>query len=49
MTNTPLDLDRCPTCQGRFWHVLRAMWVYRRETVGGVCQTCGRDYAGGAS
>lgn len=36
--------ERCPTCQGRFWHVARATWVRRRETVGGVCQTCGRDY-----
>lgn len=39
------DEERCPTCQGRFWHVLRGEWIYTRETVGMVCQTCGRDYS----
>lgn len=32
------DKVQCPTCQGP-----------SRETKGMVCQTCGRDYSGGAS
>jgi DNA-directed RNA polymerase subunit RPC12/RpoP len=35
---------RCTTCQGRVWSVRHGKWVARRETVGLVCQTCGRDY-----
>ena len=35
--------ERCPTCNGREW--INGQWVYSRETVGMVCQTCGHDYA----
>jgi hypothetical protein len=36
--------ERCRTCQGMSWNVRLGKFVYSRETVGLVCETCGWDY-----
>ena len=44
LLNTWEEDRRCPTCEKRVWNVRLGRYVNSRETVGLVCQTCGRDY-----
>lgn len=34
--------EDCPTCNG--WVLINGRFVKSRETKGGICQTCGKDY-----